>query len=150
MKILTYPNKILRKKSELIKIEEIQAKKFSKLCLDMEKSMNNNKGIGLAAPQVGQNIRLIVIKHKDGCLFMFNPEIVKKSEKIILAEEGCLSVPKVFGQVERSFSLTCVYYNELGEKKKVNAKGLFARVVQHEIDHLDGVLFVDKISRLVL
>ncbi len=140
--IITNPNPILRKKSAEIK--QTQKKQFQQLCLDMAKTMKEKDGVGLAAPQIGQNIRLIVINTKDGAVCMINPEITKKSLTKEWGEEGCLSVPDVFGKVKRNKKIICKYLDKTGKEKKIEAQGLMARVIQHEIDHLDGVLFIDK------
>ena len=140
--IITNPNPILRKKS--VEIKQIQAKQFQQLCLDMAKTMREKDGVGLAAPQIGQNIRLIVINTKNGAVCMINPEITKKSLTKEWSEEGCLSIPDVFGQVKRHKKITCKYLDKNGKEIKITAQGLMARVIQHEIDHLDGVLFIDK------
>ena len=140
--IITNPNPILRKKSAEIK--QTQKKQFQQLCLDMAKTMKEKDGVGLAAPQIGQNIRLIVINAKDGAVCMINPEITKKSLTKEWGEEGCLSVPDVFGKVKRNKKIICKYLDKTGKEKKIEAQGLMARVIQHEIDHLDGVLFIDK------
>ena len=142
--IITNPNPILRKKS--VEIKQIQTKQFQQLCLDMAKTMKEKDGVGLAAPQIGQNIRLIVINAKDGAICMINPKITKKSLIKEWGEEGCLSIPNVFGQVKRHKKITCKYLDKNGKENKIQAQGLMARVIQHEIDHLDGVLFIDKIK----
>lgn len=139
--IITNPNPILRKKSAKIKDITRQAQQ---LCLDMEKTMKEKDGVGLAAPQIGQNIRLIAVNIKDGAICMINPEIIKKSLTKEFGEEGCMSIPGVYGQVKRHKKITCQYLDKTGKIKKINAQGLLARVIQHEIDHLDGILFIDK------
>mgnify|MGYP001570000385 FL=1 len=101
-------------------------------------------GVGLSAPQIGKNIRLIVLNTKDGQLNLLNPELIKKSWGKNWDSEGCLSLPGIYGKVKRHKKVTCQYFNEIGEKLTLNTKGLFARVIQHEIDHLDGILFIDK------
>ena len=140
--IIINPNPILRKKS--VEIKQIQAKQFQQLCLDMGRTMKEKDGVGLAAPQIGKNNRLIVINTKDGHVCMINPEITKKSWAKEWGEEGCLSVPDVFGQVKRHKKINCKYLNKNGKEIKIIAQGLMARVIQHEIDHLDGILFIDK------
>ena len=137
------PNPILRKKSLIVKPEEIKALKS--LALNMQKTMLKNKGIGLAAPQVGKNIRLIIINTKNGFLTMFNPQINFFSKKQEIGEEGCLSVPETFGNVERSCEIRVVYLNEKAELIQLQAQGMLARVIQHETDHLNGILFIDKL-----
>ncbi len=140
--IITNPNPILRKKS--VEIKQIQAKQFQQLCLDMAKTMREKDGVGLAAPQIGQNIRLIVVNTKGGAVCMINPKITKKSLTKEWGEEGCLSIPDVFGKVKRHKKINCKYLDKNNKEKKIQAQGLMARVIQHEIDHLDGVLFIDK------
>jgi len=140
--IIINPNPILRKKS--VEIKQIESKQFQQLCLDMAKTMQEKDGVGLAAPQIGRNIRIIVINTKDGAVCMINPVITKKSLTKEWGEEGCLSVPDIFGQVKRHKKITCKYLDKNGKEKKIKAQGLMARVIQHEVDHLNGALFIDK------
>ena len=158
LKIITNPNPILREKSAEISQKDISSQKVKCLYLDMEKLMLESNGVGLAAPQIGKNIRFIIINANeaikragsikinmaDSVIYMVNPEIIKKSFAREWGEEGCLSIPNVFGQVRRHKKVTCRYFDLNGKKKKLNADGLLARVIQHEINHLDGVLFIDK------
>lgn len=148
LKIVKNPDPILRKISEEIDLKEINSKKMNELCLNMAETMIKKDGIGLAAPQIGKNIRAVVINTKEGPVFMINPKVKNKSLTKEWGEEGCLSVPGVFGQVKRHKGLTCVFYGIKGEKEQMKAKGLLARVIQHEIDHLDGILFIDKAKDL--
>ena len=135
---------ILRKKSIKIDLEKID-KKYFELVQNMIFSMVSDKGIGLAAPQIGKNIRLVIINHKEKPFELINPVITRKSRETIIGEEGCLSVPGVFGKVKRHAHIECEYYNLAREKYILKAEGLLARVIQHEIDHLNGVLFIDKL-----
>ncbi len=144
LKIVKNPNPILRKKSSKILSDKIFEDEFKQLCEDMSLTMQEKDGVGLAAPQIGKNIRLIVINSKDGPITIINPKIVKKSFSKEYGEEGCLSVPNVFGKVKRYKKITCSYLNLKNDKKKIKASGLLSRVIQHEIDHLDGILFIDK------
>jgi len=148
LKIIIHPNPILRKKSVEITEKRIPSKELQKLCKDMAVTMREKDGIGLAAPQIGKNIRLIVVNTKDGVLCMLNPIIKNKSWKKEWHEEGCLSVPGVFGKVKRHKKLTCLYLDKKGKKKKAAAQGLLAFVIQHEVDHLDGILFIDKAKEI--
>lgn len=148
-KILIDQKGTLRKKSENIDFGKADLRKLDELGLDMVETMLKNDGIGLAAPQIGENIRAVVINTKDGAIFMINPAIVKKSLIKEWGEEGCLSVPFVYGQVKRHKNVTCAYAGLDGKEKKLKAQGLLARVIQHEIDHLDGILFIDKAKKLV-
>lgn len=114
------------------------------LAESMVKTMIADDGVGLAAPQIGQNIRLIIVLTKDGPEIMFNPKITKTSLLSVWGEEGCLSIPKVFGQVKRKKKLRCEYLDSAGQKKIIEAVDMVARIIQHEVDHLDGILFIDK------
>ncbi|MFA5318477.1 MAG: peptide deformylase [Patescibacteria group bacterium] len=144
MNIITHPNPILRKKSA--KIEKID-NKIKRLVLDMEKTMLEKDGVGLAAPQVEENIRLIVINTKDGPIHLINPKITTKSWRKELGEEGCLSIPEIYGQVKRHKTIRVIYYNKNNDQIKIRAEGLLARVIQHEIDHLNGILFTDYLQK---
>lgn len=142
--VIINPNQILRKKSVAIPVGKISTTEFKKLCSDMVFTMLKKDGIGLAAPQVGKNIRLIAINTKNGPLVILNPQISKKSFVKEWGEEGCLSVPNQFGQVKRYKKIKCLYTDKDGYASEIDATGLMARVIQHEIDHLDGILFIDK------
>ncbi|OGE99040.1 MAG: peptide deformylase [Candidatus Doudnabacteria bacterium RIFCSPLOWO2_12_FULL_42_9] len=147
MKIVTIPNPILYKKTELIK-------KFDRSLADLVEKMIETcraaNGIGLAAPQIGKSIRLCVInlEHMGMPPFaLVNPKITKKSWRKIEMEEGCLSIPGSYGIVKRPAKITVEALNLEGEKSKFEADGLLARVIQHEVDHLDGILFTSKIIK---
>lgn len=148
LKIITNPNPILRKKSKKLSAEEIKSKEMQKLCADMAKTMLAKDGVGLAAPQVGKNIRLCVINTKNGVQCLINPKITKKSWAKEWGEEGCLSFPGLFGEVRRHKKIICEYVDKNKKIIKLEADGLLARVIQHETDHLDGVLFIDKAKNL--
>jgi peptide deformylase len=148
LQILVEPDRRLRLKSEKIDTKKINEQEMRQLSEDLKETMLKKDGIGLAAPQIGQNIRLIVVSAKNGPLVMFNPKIIKKSFSKDWEEEGCLSVPFYFGEVKRSKSITCTFFDQSGQENKIKASGLLARVTQHEIDHLDGILFIDKAKNL--
>ena len=121
------------------------------LAKDMLVTMYSAKGIGLAAPQVGVQKRILVIdlnfEDPDTPPNVFiNPEIISSSASLDTYEEGCLSIPGVYLNVLRPSSIKLSYRDEMGRPKKMNAEGLMARCIQHEIDHLNGVLFVDKVT----
>lgn len=144
LEIVTHPNPILKRISTDVDIEEFKNKDFQKLVKDMTLTMLKKDGVGLAAPQIGKNIRLIIIKTKDENLVMINPVILKKSWIKETSEEGCLSLPGVFCDIKRPKNVTCEYLNIKMEKISLEAKGFLARVIQHEIDHLDGILTLDR------
>lgn len=146
LNIITIPNPLLRQKSLIIK--DPLAQEIQDLLPEMTETMIKKDGVGLAAPQIGLNIRLIVVRHKDNDIIMINPEILKKSLFKEWDEEGCLSVPGVFGQVKRHKKLTVRYLDSDGKSQQLEAEGFFARVIQHEVDHLNGVLFIDKAKDL--
>ena len=148
MNVLHHPNKELRIKAHNIAPEEIQTEAMRALIVEMKETMVKERGVGLAATQIGKDIRVFVAKTKNGIEAFFNPVITKFSSKKVESEEGCLSVPGVFGLVERSRQIRAEALNEKGEKVEVSAAGLLAIIFQHEIDHLDGVLFIDKAYHL--
>ena len=148
--ILTEPNEILRQKS--LPVENVD-KDIQILMDDMLATMYSAPGIGLAAIQVGIPKRVIVldIEKKEGekkPIFLVNPEIIEKSEKKSTSEEGCLSVPGQFAEIDRPDKCHIKYLDYHGNKKEINAEGMLATCIQHEIDHLEGILFIDYLSKL--
>ena len=148
LKIITDPHPKLREVSEEISPEKLKDPKMKDFFNDLEKTMEENDGVGLASPQVEKNIRVIAIKDGDKTLCLINPEITKRSWAKEWGEEGCLSVPDYYGEVQRNKKINCVYRDKKGNKKRMKAEGFPARVIQHEIDHLDGILFTDKAKNL--
>jgi peptide deformylase len=149
-KIIIEPDTILRKKSETL--EKVD-NELRGLMDDMLETMYAAPGIGLAAVQVGILKRLIVIdiskdKEKKNPLFLINPEIVSKSNKTSIYEEGCLSLPGYFAEIERPAECKIEYLNYEGKKSEIDANGLLATCIQHEVDHLNGILFIDYLSKL--
>lgn len=143
--IIIYPHPLLRQKAKRVKTPI--SPQLLNLAHEMIKIMQKNQGIGLAAPQVGEGKRLIVAAFQNDPLILFNPEITKKSFKKEGSEEGCLSLPNIFGIVKRHRQITLQALSQAGSKININAEGLLARVIQHEIDHLDGILFIDKAEK---
>lgn len=129
----------LRKKA--IKVTKF-GKWLDRLLEDMEETMNLAKGVGLAAPQIGVSKRIVVIKFEDETYKLINPEIIKK-EGQTTEIEGCLSVPGMLGTVQRSKSVVVEALDESKKKIEIDAEGMLAVVLQHEIDHLDGILYTD-------
>jgi len=148
--ILVEPNKILREKSLLV--EKVD-KDLQKLMDDMLETMYAAPGIGLAAIQVGVPKRIIVldIAQKEGPknpMFFVNPEIIEKSITNSTYEEGCLSVPGQFAEIDRPEKCHIKYLDYYGQQKEIKAEGMLATCIQHEMDHLEGILFIDYLSKL--
>ncbi len=147
LEIKKYPDPVLRNKSEEVK--DLNGS-MQKLIDDMIETMHEAPGIGLAAPQVGESLRLIVvdISQKEGghpLIVLVNPEIVE-AEGRIDSEEGCLSVPNYYSTIKRHGKVLVKGLDRDGNPVEIEAEGLLARVLQHEIDHLNGVLFIDHLS----
>ncbi len=142
-------NRLKLKCQEVHEIDE----SVCKLMDDMLETMYAAPGIGLSAPQVGYNRRILVCdvareKEAPNPIKMVNPIVVWSSDEIFVAEEGCLSLPKHFAEVKRPKEIRVKYIDETGNNQEVAADGLLAACIQHEIDHLDGILFVDYLSPL--
>lgn len=146
--ILTYPNEVLRKPTKPVVFP--LSKEIKKLTADMIDTVKKADGIGLAAPQVGVSVKLIIINlEKNGVPLMalYNPKIVSKGFKKVDIEEGCLSIPKVFGMVKRPQKVTVEAQNAEGKIIKFVDEGWVSRVAQHEIDHINGKLIIDLIKK---
>ena len=142
--IITAENPILRQKAK--KIHHFDAS-VQKLANEMFETMHASNGVGLAAPQIGLSIRLFVAEYEDHKVAIANPEIIK-AEGEVLGSEGCLSIPGYAGDnIRRAEKVTVKGLDVRGKPTKINAEGWFARVLQHEIDHLDGILFLDRLDR---
>ena len=148
LQIVIHPDERLRQKSKAFDISSIKTTKTQELVLNMVQIMLEKDGVGLAGPQVGIQKRIITVNTKDGPIALINPKIVKKSWRKETDEEGCLSVPNVYGNVKRSYKISLEAYDKNAEKIEFKAVGLFARIIQHEIDHLNGILFIDKVKKL--
>ncbi len=150
--IVTLPDPILRKRSAPIETVDDEVRAFLD---DMLQTMYHAPGIGLAAVQVGVLKRIVTI---DTCrdeeteehnpIFLINPEIVDRSDERSLYEEGCLSIPEYFAEIERPNTVRVRYVDYDGKQQEMSADGLLATVIQHEVDHLDGTLFIDHLSKL--
>jgi peptide deformylase len=147
LSIITEGDPRLRLKSAGVKKADLAQPKFQKFVRDLTETMYQADGIGIAAPQVGQNIRMIIVAGADGAMTMINPVITRRSWRKAIEEEGCLSVPGVYGLVSRSVTVSAQWLDDTGQLIKVKAEGLLARVLQHEIDHLDGMLFIDRTKK---
>ena len=148
--ILTEPNKILRQVSK--QVEKV-GEEEKKIMDDMLETMYQANGIGLAAIQIGIPKRIIVIdlakgEEKKNPMYFVNPVIKNKNQNLATYEEGCLSVPDQFAEVDRPSTCEVEYLDYNGEKKILKAEGLVATCIQHEMDHLQGILFIDYLSKL--
>ncbi|NUM43707.1 MAG: peptide deformylase [Anaerolineales bacterium] len=151
--IVTLPHPTLRRKAR--KVTEF-GPELQTLVDDMVETMRVAPGVGLAAPQVNISQQLIVVEFGDEedenapkkLYILANPEIVKLSKETVMGVEGCLSIPGIVGEVERAEKALITGQNRRGQPVKIKAEGWLARIFQHEIDHLNGVLYVDKATRL--
>lgn len=158
MEIVIIPHPALRKVSKPVPTEDIKSDKFQKLLSELSSAMaTRDDGVGLSAPQIAVNDRVFVVSgkvwKKEGKPapmdeYFINPVIVKKSRKLVTAEEGCLSIPNIYGLVKRHATVSIDYTDAEGNPATRKATGLLSRIFQHEIDHLDGILFTDKATEL--
>lgn len=153
LKIITFPDPFLRLKAKTV---TDFGKDFQTLVENMFETMRDAPGVGLAAPQIGESLRLVVVEYKDEenenakpkRFVLVNPEFTDKSEETVVDIEGCLSVPGLAGEVERHYAVKLKAQNRFGKPIRVEAEGWLARIFQHEIDHLDGVLYPDRATRV--
>ena len=155
--IVTLPEPVLKRKARAVTKFD---KDLQTLLEDMVETMRDAPGVGLAAPQIGLSDRMIVIEYYEReedeenedapkkVWAVINPEIVKSSEETLMGVEGCLSIPGLLGEVERHAEVQVKGLNRHGKPMKVKAKGWLARIFQHEIDHLNGVLFTERATRV--
>ncbi|MDE6044606.1 MAG: peptide deformylase [Helicobacter sp.] len=150
--IVYYSDSFLRKKAQAVQSFD---EKLHTLLDEMYVLMIERNGVGLAAPQVRHSLRALVInlpdeegeQHKENLLEVLNPQIIEHSGKILF-NEGCLSVPEYYDDIERSEKVTVAYQDRFGNQHTLDAEGYLAVALQHEIDHLDGILFVDRLPLL--
>jgi peptide deformylase len=153
MQIVYVPDPVLRRKAH--KVTEF-GKEFQTLVDNMIETLREAPGVGLAAPQVGLSERLIVVEYGDDedesvpkkLFVVANPEITFKSEEMVSGLEGCLSVPDLIGEVDRHVKIEVKGLNRHGKPVKIKAEDWIARIFQHEIDHLDGILFTDRTDKV--
>jgi peptide deformylase len=138
---------ILRTKAKAVTAFDAE---LAKILEDMAETMEHNSGVGLAGPQIGLDLALVVIKlgEEFPLLELVNPRIVRCSGEEVEAE-GCLSVPGVYGEVPRFSQVEVHFQDRAGRKKKLEASGYLARALQHELDHLQGILFIDKVTKYI-
>lgn len=143
----TYGDDVLRTKTGRVSGADAA---LDRLFGDMVETMRAERGVGLAGPQVGVSKRVAIMnpepENDETLIKMVNPRIVAASDEVETVEEGCLSVPGVRGEVPRHVWVEVAYEDEKGVERTLRAEGLLARIVQHELDHLDGVLFIDRLS----
>lgn len=145
--IVMHPNEVLEVECDPVKDFN---KDLHQLLDDMFETMYAADGVGLAAPQIGIRKQVAVVDtREEDALELINPTIVKSSGKAEIDLEGCLSFPGLYGEVERPYTITLKAQNRFGKEFKLKAEGFFARAIQHEIDHLHGVLFTEKVIRYV-
>lgn len=146
MKFIYYPNPLLRQKTKKITKFDAELAKTAEKLVEM---MHVEKGVGLAGPQADLNQSIIAIEPEPGEIkVLINPEITNHSNDMSIGEEGCLSFPLIYGLVPRYKKVTVKYQNIEGKSKKIKASGFLAVVLQHEIDHLKGVVFIDKLVKI--
>lgn len=142
LRITKLGEEILRQKAQ--PVEEINDE-IRQLANDMLETMIDADGVGLAAPQIGRSIRMFVIMADDDVKRVFiNPQIIKTSNEVGPYDEGCLSIPQVYETIVRPLKVTVQAYDENGKRFTLDADGLLARCIQHENDHLDGILYIDR------
>jgi len=149
VEITKIPNKILAKKAEQIDAKDVKKGEFDSLFLDMKKAMIDNKGVGLAANQIGKDLAIFVIdaelaKDNNVPEVYINPEITEYSREQDEMEEGCLSIPEYYSPIKRSKKIKIKALDDKGNKIKFKARGMLARVLQHETDHLNGLTIKDR------
>lgn len=156
-KIVTLPDPVLKRKAHPVNKFD---RNLQSLLDDMVETMREAPGVGLAAPQIGLSERIIVIEYYEReqdeeveeapkkVWAVINPEIVRASEETLMGVEGCLSIPGLIGEVERHAEVQVKGLNRHGKPMKVKAKGWLARIFQHEVDHLNGILFTERATRI--
>ena len=145
--IVREPNIVLRTRARELSREEIASQKTKDIIADMLRVMGEENGVGIAAPQVGESVRVLIAETPEGPRAFVNPVITRASWGRALSEEGCLSVPGIFGLVKRHKSVTVKATTIEGKQETIKADGLLSIIFQHEIDHLDGILFIDKVVK---
>jgi peptide deformylase len=146
MDILTLGSALLHKKAEPVINIKNEAPRWNEIVQKMVEALKKEKGVGLAGPQIGLMQRIFVVNiEKDDPYVFINPSIIETSQETVKFEEGCLSIPGIWADVVRPRSVKVKAWNEKGRPFTIEAEGLLARVILHEYDHLDGILFIDRI-----
>lgn len=147
-KIVKNPSAFLRKKSAPVKKRYIKMHECQELIDDMIDTMVDSDGIGLAAPQIGKNLNIIIVLDDNKPEVFINPKLYRFSWGKVEVEEGCLSIPGVWGKVKRHNAVSVVALDRRGKRIRKRAKGMLAVILQHEVDHLNGILFIDKAKKI--
>lgn len=147
--VVMLPAASLRERSKEVDPKNIGTNEFQAFLDTLIETMIESDGVGIAAPQVGRNDRVIIVSEKKGPKAYINPELTKISDELQESEEGCLSVPGVWGIVDRAKKITFTALDRHARRVEFTAKGFYATVYQHEVDHLDGVLFIDKAKKII-
>ncbi len=145
--IVKHPSPSLRERSQEVAVAEITTPTFQAYLDQLTHTMVIKDGVGIASPQVGINKRVIVVRMNDLIECYINPEILKHSSELIEGEEGCLSVPGIYGLVDRSKRIRLRAINRHGRTHELDLRHFPATIFQHEIDHLNGILFIDKMKQ---
>ena len=158
LKVSRLGHPVLRKPAESVQVQEIQSPEFQRLIDDMIDTMREYDGVGLAAPQIHVSKQVAVIEVNENLRYpnmkkvpltvLINPRIANRSNNLLESWEGCLSIPDLRGIVPRNASLTCEALDQNGKSIKIEASDFFARVIQHEFDHLQGNVYLDRMSNL--
>jgi len=143
--LIIYPNDILKQKTKDVKKVD---KEIRRIVNEMKKIMKKNNGVGLAANQIGLDLSIFIAENGNKILTFINPKILKLEGEKILLEEGCLSLPNIWGKIKRYPKIEVEYLDLFGKRKKIKAQGLLAQIIQHEIDHLNGILFAERAEKL--
>lgn len=147
--LVTLPTASLREPSKPVELSVIGTHEFQTFLDQLIQTMKVEDGVGIAAPQVGRNERIFIVNEKAGAVAYINPEIELLTETSVESEEGCLSVPNTWGVVKRAKKVHLTALNRHGRRVECEARGFLAIVYQHEFDHLEGILFIDKATKIV-
>ena len=158
LKVARIGHPVIRKPAEALRVEDISSPQIQKLIEDMIETMREYDGVGLAAPQIHSSKQIAVIEVNENPRYpdmpaisltvLINPRIASRSKRIVEGWEGCLSIPDLRGTVPRNFSLVCEALDRQGKPVQLEAEGFFARVIQHEWDHLQGNVYLDRMTHL--
>ena len=147
-KVVQYDTQTIRQPSLDWPLADVPSQRLARLIKDLKDTMREENGVGIAAPQIGVNVRVIIVETKQGPYVVINPKILRRSWRRESGEEGCLSVRGVFGLIKRSRQVLVRGLDEHGRPVDYRAQGLLARIFQHEVDHLAGTLIIDRLEKI--